>query len=70
VRPELGNWIESKAFGFAVLVETPERKERLRRLIGKSGPQGIRIFVEVVPGLSNIGHELRKLEGKRDASNA
>jgi hypothetical protein len=70
VRPELGNWIESKAFGFAVLVETAERKERLRRLISRSGPQGIRIFVEVVPGLSNIAQELRKLGGEGDASDA
>lgn len=69
-RPELKSWIESKAFGFAVLVETLERKERLRRLISKVGPQGIRIFVEVVPGLSNLALELRKQEVERDAATA
>lgn len=61
-RPELRNWIEAKAFEFAVLVETPERKERLKRLISKTGPYQVRIFVEVVPGLSNIGAAIRKRE--------
>ncbi len=67
-RPELWGWMETRSFGFAVLVETPERKERLRRLINKRGPSDIRIIVEVVPGLSTIGVMLRKAEVRQDAA--
>jgi hypothetical protein len=58
-RAEIRKWIESGTFGFAVLVETPERRERLRRMIQKHGPQEIQIIVEVVPGLSNIAMMIR-----------
>ena len=61
-RPELRSWIEARSFAFAVLVETPERKERLKRLISKTGPYEVRIHVEVVPGLSNLSAVLRKRE--------
>ncbi len=60
--PAMHAWIESQAFGFAILVETTERKERLRRLISRTGPHGVRIRVEVVPGLSNIGARVRKTQ--------
>jgi len=59
-RPELKSWIEAGAFAFAVLVETPERKEKLKRLISKTGPYEARIWIEVVPGLSNFALEIRK----------
>jgi hypothetical protein len=70
VRPELKGWVENQMFGFAVLVETPERKERLKRLINKNGPQGARIIVEIVPGLGTIGMMLRKLQERRDVVHA
>jgi hypothetical protein len=60
LRGELRSWIEAKAFSFAVLVETPERKERLKRMISKTGPHIVRIHVEVTPGLSTIANALRK----------
>lgn len=59
-RPELRSWIEAQCFAFAVLVETPERKERLKRLISKTGPYAVRIHVEIVPGLSTLAMALRK----------
>jgi hypothetical protein len=62
-RPELRSWIEARSFAFAVLVETPERKERLKRLISRTGPYDVRIHVEVVPGLSNLAAALR-LQGE------
>lgn len=61
-RPELRKWIEARAFAFAVLVETPERKERLKRMISKTGPYDVWIHVEVVPGLLTLGTALRKRE--------
>ena len=61
-RPEIRSWLEDRAFGFAVLVETAERKERLKKLISKTGPRDVRIVVEVVPGLSNIGAMIRKAQ--------
>jgi len=64
-RPELRSWIEAKSFAFAVLVETPERKERLKRLISKTGPYAVRIQIEVVPGLSNLGAILRKRDEEK-----
>jgi hypothetical protein len=69
-RDALKGWIESKAFAFAVLVETPERKERLRRMLSKHGPHEIRTLVEVTPGLSNIGAELRKLKETANVATA
>jgi hypothetical protein len=63
LRPELQNWIAAKAFAFAVLVETLERKERLKRLISMTGPHTVRIHVEVSPGLSTLGAALRDREG-------
>ncbi len=67
-RSELRGWIENEAFGFALLVETPERKERLRRLISKAGPRDVRIIVEVVPGLSNISAAIRKAQEQSNAA--
>ncbi len=64
-RPELRSWIEAQSFAFAVLVETPERKERLKRLISKTGPYQVRIHIAVVPGLSNLGAVLRKREEEK-----
>jgi hypothetical protein len=61
-RPELRSWIEARSFAFAVLVETPERKERLKRLISRTGPYEVRIRVEVVPGLSGLAAALRRRE--------
>ena len=63
-RPELRAWIEAKSFAFAVLVETPERKERLKRLISRTGPYDVRIHVEVVPGLSTLTAALRERNEK------
>lgn len=59
-RPELRTWIEAKAFAVAILVETPERQARLKRLISKTGPYGVWIHVEVVPGLTTLAASLRK----------
>lgn len=58
--PELDDWIHEEAFGFAVLVETPQRKEQLERLIRKQGPHNVKIVVEVVPGLSNLAMAVRE----------
>lgn len=60
--PELRDWIQDRAFGFAVLVETPERGEKLKRLIKKHGPSSVTIVIEVVPGLSNLAGKLREGE--------
>jgi hypothetical protein len=60
--PELRAWIEDRVFGFAVLVETPERGEKLKRLIKKHGPSNVMILVEVVPGLSTLARALREVE--------
>lgn len=59
-RDELRSWIEARAFSFAILVETPERKERLKRMISKTGPYKVWIHVEVVPGLTTLASVLRK----------
>jgi hypothetical protein len=64
-RPELRGWMEARSFAFAVLVETTARKERLKRLISKTGPYAVRILVEVVPGLSNITIMLREREEQK-----
>lgn len=62
-------WIEDQALGFAVLVETPERRDKLLRLIKKQGPHNIRVLVEVVPGLSKLASAVRKLrEENADAA--
>jgi hypothetical protein len=57
--PSLKEWIQNSAFGFAVLVETPERQEKLRRLIYKAGPKKLPVLVEVVPGLSTLASVLK-----------
>jgi hypothetical protein len=64
-RPELRSWIEAKAFAFAVLVETPERRDFIKRLISRTGPYQVRIHLEVVPGLSTLAAAVqsRKKEG-------
>lgn len=68
-RPQLREWIEAKAFAAAILVETKERKERLKRLISKTGPYEIWIHIEVVPGLATLAEALRKkAEAKRNGS--
>ncbi|BDC49792.1 hypothetical protein F183_A21080 [Bryobacterales bacterium F-183] len=61
--PELQEWIENGAFGFAVLVETPERKARLLRLIAKHGPRRVPIVIEVVAGLSTLASTIRIEKG-------
>lgn len=65
LRPELRSWIEAKAFALAVLVETPERKDRLKRLISKTGPYEVRIHVEVTPGLSTLAAAVRSREEEK-----
>lgn len=65
--PELRKWIEAKAFAFVVLVETPERKDRLKRLINKTGPYAARILVAVVPGLTTLAAAIRKNKEKNNA---
>jgi hypothetical protein len=65
--PSLKEWIESSAFGFAVLVETPERQEKLQRLFRKAGPKKIVVKVEVVPGLSNLAVALKRRLEERSA---
>jgi hypothetical protein len=65
-RPALRSWLEARTFAFAVLVETPERKERLKRLISKTGPYTVWIHVEVIPGLSTLAATLRKQEGEKN----
>jgi len=69
LRPALRSWIEARAFAFAVLVETPERKERLKRLISRTGPYEVRIHVEVTPGLSTIASALRRREEEKNNVN-
>ena len=64
-RAELRTWIKARVFAFAVLVETPERKERLKRLVSKTGPYDVWIHIEVVPGLSTLGAALRKREEEK-----
>ena len=64
LRPEFQSWVDAKAFAFAVLVETPERKEKLKRLISKTGPHAVRIHVEVSSGPSTLATALRSREGK------
>jgi len=59
-RPQLRSWIEAKAFAIAILVETEERKNRLKRLISKTGPYGVWIHLEVVPGLTTLASALRE----------
>lgn len=59
-RPQLRAWIEAKAFAVAILVETPERRDRVKRLISKTGPYPIWIQVEVVPGLTTLAAALRQ----------
>ena len=68
--PEIRGWIESRAFGFAVLVETPQRAERLKRMINRIGPRDARVLVEVVPGLSNIGTMVRKSQEEHNCVSA
>jgi len=61
-QPEVRSWIEAQCFAFAVLVETPERKERLKRMISRTGPYEVRIHIEIVPGLSNLAAVIRNRE--------
>jgi hypothetical protein len=61
--PSLMEWIRDDAFAFAVLVETPERKTKLERMVIKHGLKNIRILVEVVPGLSNLAVAIREKQG-------
>lgn len=65
--PELRSWIEAKAFEFVVLAETTERKDRLKRLINKTGPYPARIVVHVVPGLTTLGEAIRERKEKGNA---
>jgi hypothetical protein len=67
--PTLKGWIEDAAFGFALLVETDERKERLKRLLRKGAPRKLSVTVEVVPGLSTLAVALKSLAETR-ATNA
>lgn len=59
-RSQLRSWIEAKAFAIAILVETEERKNRLKKLVSRTGPYGVWIHIEVVPGLTNLASALRQ----------
>lgn len=51
---KLAEWIREGSFGFAVLVETEKRKQKLEQLIRDLGPTGVITIVEVVPGLRTL----------------
>jgi hypothetical protein len=55
------SWIQEDAFGFAILVETLKRREKLLRLIEQHGPSEIRIIIEVVPGIGSLAAAIRNI---------
>jgi hypothetical protein len=62
VHPELEEWIRLKKLGFAVLVETLKRKEKLERILSSQGPADLPFLVEVVPGPTTLQRAIKEFQ--------
>lgn len=71
LNPSVREWITSRRYAFAVLVETDERRAFLARAIRK-GPDPLialsHIHTEIVPGHRTIQEKLRELAGPNSTS--
>jgi hypothetical protein len=67
---QLGPYLLEQLYGFVILVEHPDRVERLQELLARrEALTGIRIHVESVPGPMRIAAALRARKAKRDLKN-
>jgi len=65
--PQLSPYLLEKLFGFAILVEHPDRVERLKELVKKRETlTGSLIHIEDVPGPLRLAAALRERKQKRE----
>jgi len=62
---KLAQWALAGAFRFAILVETPGRLERIRKLVDKSAPWPVKIHLELVPGTNELTNRIRALRERK-----
>lgn len=64
--PQLGPYLLEQLYGFVILVEHPDRAQRLKELIQKrEALSGIRIHIESVPGQLRLAAILRERKANR-----
>jgi hypothetical protein len=64
--PQLGTLLKLKKMGFAVLVETEQRKEKLARILRRQAPDAA-VLIEVVPGPNTLQTAIKDFQKKHPA---
>lgn len=65
--PQLAELLKLRKMGFAILTETPQRQERLNKVLARQ-PVDVPVLIEVVPGPSTLQAAIKTFQKKHPAT--